>query len=261
MHFDADDALNVQLIGRKRWRLAPNACIDAPMSGASAENVSARLRRDAHTQRWPRAMPEEHVTIDVAPGQAVWLPRGWWHDTTVTGRDPSLAMVFGLVAPTLAAAWTDALRRHLERDAMWRRRPHGGAGSLAQRQAWLDRLEHAFANAPPPARVIDAVLDLVSPLERTFSMAIPEDSVTFEGSKLRAVDATGRAVVMRIPERAPALIDVARWITTRCDPFRGAELVLWARTRTGHPVERLTSDALAGLVSGMLAARILIDRA
>ena len=72
-HWDGHDVLVVQLVGRKVWSFFGCEVVDA-------------------TGRVPQGTPPEAVTMEVelSPGDALLVPRGWWHDTRCPGPDCSL---------------------------------------------------------------------------------------------------------------------------------------------------------------------------
>ena len=77
MHFDLDYTFNVQVSGRKQWRMAPNDLVTNPISshhttlgGAFVNDVGRKL---------PSEMPDDAQTWLVEPGDVVYVPRGTWH--------------------------------------------------------------------------------------------------------------------------------------------------------------------------------------
>jgi hypothetical protein len=146
-HFDSQDLFVVQLVGEKRWRIAPNEDVRYPTRNHIA---GMPLHPDLELQA-PRGMarklPDGARTIDLHPGSVMFVPRGTWHEVE-TLSEQSFHLVFQARVPT----WSDLLSFVLANDAKldaeeWRApvvsgcrlgalRP-GLAGELAMR---LDRL-------------------------------------------------------------------------------------------------------------------------
>jgi hypothetical protein len=82
-HWDNEDTLIVQVDGQKRWRLYGQA-------EALHEDLTSGL------QRAPDRRPDE---ILVGNGDAIWVPRAWWHDAqSVAG--PALQIMFWITRRT-----------------------------------------------------------------------------------------------------------------------------------------------------------------
>ncbi len=96
-HYDTHDVLVLQVEGRKRWRVWDGE----------------RLERPTRRTPWPGAMEplgEPHV-LTLAPGEALYIPRGVMHDAATTGEGGhSLHVTVGL----LEASWAQALRTLLD---------------------------------------------------------------------------------------------------------------------------------------------------
>lgn len=85
LHWDDHDVIVVQVHGSKRWRLY----------GATRE---APAFRDVESPERPDGDPV--VDIVLAPGDVLYLPRGWWHAVTADQGTESLHLTFGLVSHT-----------------------------------------------------------------------------------------------------------------------------------------------------------------
>ncbi|MBT2467071.1 cupin-like domain-containing protein [Streptomyces sp. ISL-66] len=85
LHWDDHDVVVVQVHGSKRWRLY----------GATRE---APTFRDVETPEKPEGDPVADVVL--APGDVLYLPRGWWHAVTADQGTESLHLTFGLVSHT-----------------------------------------------------------------------------------------------------------------------------------------------------------------
>ncbi|WP_428267763.1 JmjC domain-containing protein [Haliangium sp.] len=130
LHCDRDYALNLQLRGRKVWKLHRPSFEHAI---EWSEPIWRRFDPRPDGSTWAVETISDDVfergcqTLTVEAGQWVWLPRGHWHTTEVTSDD-SLAAVFVLSPDTWADRLTALLRWHLSRDPRWRR-PAFGPGS------------------------------------------------------------------------------------------------------------------------------------
>jgi cupin superfamily protein len=127
MHFDLDYNFNLQITGRKQWKMAPNDTVANPISshhailgGTFVSDVGCKL---------PSEMPEDAQTLLAEPGDVVYVPRGMWHATCTT--EATFAMAFVIQPLTWADHVARALTNRLHADARWRERVMG-ARQLAQ---------------------------------------------------------------------------------------------------------------------------------
>ena len=72
-HWDGHDVLVLQLAGRKVWKCAP----------PSFDNAIRSLPQGVE----PKVTD---VEMEMSPGDALLVPRGWWHDVRTVGREDSL---------------------------------------------------------------------------------------------------------------------------------------------------------------------------
>ncbi|WP_370420118.1 cupin domain-containing protein [Streptomyces sp. QH1-20] len=85
LHWDDHDVVVVQVHGFKRWRLY----------GATRE---APTFRDVESPDKPEGASVANIVL--APGDVLYLPRGWWHAVTADQGTESLHLTFGLVSHT-----------------------------------------------------------------------------------------------------------------------------------------------------------------
>lgn len=89
LHHDGACLVHVQLIGSKRWKL---------MSPLQLPNVYNNLgvfsKLDIHNidyDQFPLMRNVEILEIDVNPGEAIFIPLGWWHGVTSLDKSVSLS--------------------------------------------------------------------------------------------------------------------------------------------------------------------------
>ncbi|MDJ0381717.1 cupin domain-containing protein [Streptomyces sp. G-G2] len=85
LHWDDHDVVVVQVHGSKRWRLY----------GSTRE---APTFRDVEAPETPEGDPVADIVL--APGDVLYLPRGWWHAVTADQGTESLHLTFGMVPHT-----------------------------------------------------------------------------------------------------------------------------------------------------------------
>ncbi|MCW8087767.1 cupin domain-containing protein [Sabulicella glaciei] len=91
-HYDTHDVLVLQVEGRKRWRVWDGE----------------RVERPTRRTPWPGHLaPEgEPHLVSLAPGDALYLPRGVMHDAATEPGERSLHITIGLLEPS----WAQAIR-------------------------------------------------------------------------------------------------------------------------------------------------------
>ncbi len=124
-HFDPIDTLTLQLKGRKRWRVAPNALATDPTTSWATLDGSAKkaeLWLYAHGEL-PATMPPGAEDYLLEPGAVLHVPRGHWHETESDVESVSLHIHH------VALPWVDAvlvsLRALLLRESAWREGANG----------------------------------------------------------------------------------------------------------------------------------------
>ncbi|MCU0888411.1 MAG: cupin domain-containing protein [Rubritepida sp.] len=95
-HYDTHDVLVLQLEGRKRWRVWEGEALPRPTR-----------RTPWAGQAPPEAAP---AVLTLAPGDALYLPRGVLHDAAALPGEASLHVTLGFLEPS----WAEALRRLLD---------------------------------------------------------------------------------------------------------------------------------------------------
>lgn len=88
-HCDRTDVIVLQLFGTRLWRLERN---DDPPDGLYALVRTPARRRGG----WSAAFSHDSPIVELRPGSALYVPRGWWHETQSDGS--SFALVITLPA-------------------------------------------------------------------------------------------------------------------------------------------------------------------
>lgn len=115
LHADRDINLQLQLYGSKRWAVAPN-----PQCAAPIKMCVPGSPVPGKQETFPLKMPlAGRRTAQVGPGGAVFLPRGWWHETATDGASLGLNLV--IKGPTIADLVLGELRDALHTQPRWRR--------------------------------------------------------------------------------------------------------------------------------------------
>ena len=146
-HYDTLDNIACVVAGRRRFTLYPPAAIAdlyvGPIDNTMAGQPVSLAAATPDAARFPRfaAAQERALTADLAPGDALYLPKLWWHrvestapfnvlvnywwDATAAGPDaPYATLLLAMIAITL---W----RRHRSRTATGGRIAAAGYGTLA----------------------------------------------------------------------------------------------------------------------------------
>ena len=119
VHHDTHDVFCLQIAGEKRW-LVYEPVWELPLKD----------------QRYDRSMGEAGqpvLDVTLAPGDTLYLPRGWMHEAMTSDAD-SLHLTVGVNV----YSWLDALKAALEEcgeDVEFRREPDGDPSALIDRLA------------------------------------------------------------------------------------------------------------------------------
>ena len=98
LHYDSYANIHFQLCGEKTWRLfpphldlAPVSCLDTSLHGGHNFSTlllppkvhSSDFGPETENHKLRAALANE-LTITVRPGQAIYVPAGWWHQVSST---------------------------------------------------------------------------------------------------------------------------------------------------------------------------------
>lgn len=118
-HYDAEEVISIQLLGRKTFHVAPMTEIELPYGAqfgpdmVAVENLYEQAR-----EGFPDPSQVAFEAHDMRPGSVLYLPRGTWHRTQAS--EPSLSLSIVIRPPVLAQALLGWLKPWLLGDARWR---------------------------------------------------------------------------------------------------------------------------------------------
>ncbi len=178
-HYDTHDAFILQIFGQKHWRI-----YDAPLQlplGSQPYDSS----------KHPTGELIAEVTL--APGDLIYIPRGYVHEATTSGS-PSLHVTLGILAYTWMDVFSEALLRCREDPRFRMSLPpgFGGAGRAAAMAEQFETLARRLAEIAPLG-------DLLGQLDERF---VGSRRPQLEGQIAtadRLADLSGGSVVRRPP--------------------------------------------------------------
>lgn len=143
-HFDQNVNFVIQLVGVKKWRLAPNVSVENPTQrhviGQTVDPELASYLEHA----LPTSMPEGGREYTLEPGSLLFVPRGYWHSTEAEGE--ALALNFTFSQPSWADLFTMALASRLALSPAWRELADGvSAEDPARRNTAYETLDSLLA--------------------------------------------------------------------------------------------------------------------
>lgn len=90
LHHDIANIFLAQIHGRKRIQLVP--AWQVPLVYNDAYVFSRVDMRDPHPETFPLFEKAHVITVDLMPGETLFIPVGWWH--CVEGLDASISLSF-----------------------------------------------------------------------------------------------------------------------------------------------------------------------
>lgn len=118
-HYDAEEVISIQLLGRKTFQLAPMTEIPMPYGAQFGPDMVAV--ENLYEQARAGFPDPAHVTFEthkMQPGSVLYLPRGTWHKTEA--QEPSLSLSIVIRPPVLAEALLGWLKPWLLGNPRWR---------------------------------------------------------------------------------------------------------------------------------------------
>lgn len=134
LHFDANANFVIQIKGSKKWRLAPNESVDCPTERFTTGSLEmpAALEKQCHAPLID-FLDEDAMEVLMEPGCVLYVPRGYWHETTT--EEDSLSLNFTFSQPTWADIFTKSIQELLLRSPEWRELADGLEGQDPERKA------------------------------------------------------------------------------------------------------------------------------
>ena len=105
-HWDENSNFVCQAQGRKRWKIAPNKCVQIPSVGHNVQHpITERLRIESEGR--PIVVSDDDVTQTVVmePGMMMFMPKGVWHATETLDE---VSIHFNI--QTRWSKWADAMK-------------------------------------------------------------------------------------------------------------------------------------------------------
>jgi hypothetical protein len=166
-HFDASHNIAVVVCGRRRFTLFPIEQVAnlyvGPLDFAPTGAAITMARPDAPDfQRFPRLREalDNALTVELGPGDALYLPPLWWHQ--VESLEPLNALVNYWWSPPLADGRPPASGL----DALLHARLAFAALPPSERGSWHALFEHyVFGDADPAAHIPEERRGVLGALE------------------------------------------------------------------------------------------------
>lgn len=135
-HYDQNINFVCQITGEKTWDLAPNSHVVNPLTRHTAGTPPDRSTTSYAKQTLPEKMPTKgNISVVLKPGSVLFVPRGWWHQTSSKGESISLNFTYDQLSWAQVAS--EAICQRLLRDEKWRAVAYGlqQDGPLSERAA------------------------------------------------------------------------------------------------------------------------------
>lgn len=230
LHFDATDVIVVQLVGEKRWRLAPNHEVPYPTSGCGtfAPVLPGKDIRRYHYDAFPEPTREQKILL--RPGSALYVPGGYWHGTETLG--PSFSVTFVLGRPPTVDLLLDRIKFALSQVPAWNEPAYGIRGTARARKAAESELRALLLGFSKDVGKLDPeeVIDCFLARHRNLAVAPDQRFVPNPAARYRtfltsrenptidrvSIKAAGKETTLRLhPDELP----LARWVLDRKKPF------------------------------------------
>ncbi|MGZ3693931.1 MAG: cupin-like domain-containing protein, partial [Bdellovibrionota bacterium] len=138
-HYDQNINFVCQITGEKTWDLAPNTHVTNPITRHTADTPPDRSTAAFSNKPLPREMPSKgRIRVVLKRGSVLFVPRGWWHQTSSKGS--SISLNFTYDQPNWAQVMSEAICSRLMKNEKWR----GVAYGLRQEGALSQRAEAEF---------------------------------------------------------------------------------------------------------------------
>jgi 50S ribosomal protein L16 3-hydroxylase len=123
-HYDQNINFVCQITGEKTWDLAPNTHIANPVTRHTAGTPADRATTAHSKKELPQQMPSAgRIRVVLKPGSVLYVPRGYWHQTSSKGE--SIALNFTYDQVSWAQVLSKAICEKLMKDEKWRSVAYG----------------------------------------------------------------------------------------------------------------------------------------
>jgi 50S ribosomal protein L16 3-hydroxylase len=139
-HWDTHDVVVLQLVGSKRWQMSPPT-FSLPLPGHTS-----------HGSGHSAPSPPARAAL-LAPGDLLYLPRGWWHEVTPL-PEPSLHLSVGIYVPSVLDALHGLCRRTLPFELAARRSAIDEAATVRDLAVLIETLKAGLGDASLMARLM-----------------------------------------------------------------------------------------------------------
>lgn len=228
LHFDGEDVISIQLVGRKRFEFAPVDGLRAPVGPQYGPGMMAS--DDLYPQcgaGFPGGEPVACDSVEMLPGSVLFIGRGTWHRTQA--QEDSLAVSIVVRPPVAADAVLAQLRALLLQDARWRAPLYGARrASLPALLAELPAIAAQVEAGALEARLDGLRPELIAPGSRFQRVPSSSLELTRERGRLllrvTALDADWTARVTLDRPVDAALEPALDWLAASCAAFRADDL-------------------------------------
>ena len=218
-HFDGVDVIVLQLRGTKRWQLAANPDVAFPahayIPGFGPDIRNHRAADDEGPGSRSLEMPADAETIDLQPGSALFVPRGWWHRTTAITDSISISIVTR--PPTTGELLRSLVDRAIRSRPAWREPVAGAAGRADALRARLSALLDELG--PETAHLRTGAVE-VRHFRRRAGVAIDVAVGRGEPSVVTIARRGEGATRMKVPDQVATLFG---WVAAAPGRFRATD--------------------------------------
>lgn len=143
-HYDQNINIVCQITGEKTWDLAPNDHVANPLTRHTTGTAPDPSTTAFAKKPLPDKMPNKgRIRVVLKRGSVLFVPRGWWHQTSSQGD--SISLNFTYDQPSWAHVLSEAICHELLKNEKWRAVAFGlrQEGALGKRaEAEFEKLMH-----------------------------------------------------------------------------------------------------------------------
>ncbi|MFQ5935028.1 MAG: JmjC domain-containing protein [Acidiferrobacterales bacterium] len=239
-HYDCNDVISIQLLGTKRFELAPVSEITNPYGRHYTPGVVVRNEMYPQlTKGFPDWHEVEFNAVEMERGSVLFYPRGTWHRTSASADSFAVAIV--IEPPAVVDCVLEQLRLLMLQNPRWRRPLYGAWGNGPEREAALAQATQLLQDIPAIASIISSEDLIRSTLPEEHRIAsidrdsrfqrVPLTGVSVEKStepvadslewvRITMKDEHGIEHTLGSVEIPQQYRDVVSWLAERTTPFR-----------------------------------------